>query len=110
MRVSELSGKQLDFWVAKALGWNPDAFTMGGIDEIPANPGLPYSRDWSLGGRIIESDRIAIYFDGAEWRAGFDLAAGDGPGIYMDRAQWGATPLLAAMRAFVTSKFGDEVS
>jgi len=59
-----------------------------------------YSTDWSKGGPIIEREDISIYKMGHQWLAG----KGTGRG-----AVFGPTPLIAAMRCYVASKFGDEV-
>ena len=57
-----------------------------------------YSTNWSQGGPIIERESIDIMKVGiTQWRADC------GPAVT------GPTPLIAAMRAFVTKKFGDEV-
>ena len=59
--------------------------------------------DWSQGGPIIEREHIwlAEGIDGM-WRATMKPH-------FWDRASDGPTPLIAAMRAFVASKFGEEV-
>jgi hypothetical protein len=92
MKVSELSGMQLDWAVAKALGgYKPVA--------VPA-----YSTDWAQGGPIIERERVGVRFDFEEdeWQA----TAGDfDDWVY----GWGETPLIAAMRCYIASKLGDEV-
>jgi len=72
---------------------------------------LHYSGKWEQGGPIIARERIAVYYgdERSGWHAGFDLQPGDGPGIYTEHGQWGSTALIAAMRAYVASRFGDEV-
>lgn len=58
------------------------------------------STDWSLGGPIIERERINITErDGGAWQAHYS-------GSW---AKHGPTPLVAVMRAYVASKFGYEV-
>jgi hypothetical protein len=74
------------------------------------------SEDWRLGGLIIERERIDWVSSGTEWKAGFSADI-DSSGYGSSLVQWiafeheqaGSTPLIAAMRAFVASKFGDEV-
>jgi hypothetical protein len=90
MRTSELSGAALDWAVAMAIG-----------DYTPVR--VPtYSTDWAHGGKIIEREGIAVWqFDDVTWRAIARYAVPD--------PIEGATPLVAAMRAYVTSKLGDEV-
>ncbi len=56
------------------------------------------STDWSQGGPIIERESIYLMKVGiTQWRADC------GPAVT------GPTPLIAAMRAFVTSELGDAV-
>ena len=64
-------------------------------------PFMPAS-DWCHGGPIIERERIVLAPAGDGWRAAkFDR---------VEASPWrGATPLIAAVRAYVASKFGDEV-
>jgi hypothetical protein len=92
--VASLSGALLDYWAAKA----------DGIPERGWQP--PYSDDWTYGGPIIEREGISVM----EWEipndAGMNWSARNlTANIHMD----GPTPLIAAMRAYVASKFGDEV-
>ena len=100
MKTSELTGAALDWAVAKC---EVGAEFIGEIDD----PHF-YSTDWAHGGPIIERESIAILGDGdlyweAEcvwaWARGFD------DGFF----QKGPTPLIAAMRCYVTLKLGDEV-
>lgn len=109
MKISELSGELLNVWVAKALGHNIATIKQG--DVIVGyqlyyysgdTPRLPdYSTDWSDGGPVIERDRIGVMPVGIEWKA---WAISD-----MDATAVGIEPLVAAMRAFVGSKYGVEV-
>jgi hypothetical protein len=117
MKVSELKGPLLDYWVARAewgvyRGTNSetgqpcwvDAFG----DEIPC-----YSTDWDQAGPIIERERIypsdkhgvSVKPGPRHWccyktdtKTGITVAE-----------QWGSTMLEAAMRCYVMSNFGDEV-
>jgi hypothetical protein len=69
---------------------------------------LDYSTDWSQGGPLVERERIAIMprEEGDPWRAAVWLPpAGSGVMVYGT----GPTPLIAAMRAYVASKLGEEV-
>jgi hypothetical protein len=90
MKTSELSGAALNWAVAKC-------------EEFDNGDWLPdYSTDWAAGGTIIEREGIAVWqFDDVTWRAIARYAVPD--------PIEGATPLVAAMRAYVTSKLGDEV-
>lgn len=132
MKVSELSGVLLDLWVAKATGMDfvmhkghPATFTEfdpeGHANEHNVEEWRNYywfqpSTDWRDGGPIIERERIDIIDRGNEWAAGKDASissSGEGQGyvdwIEMSNECTGPTPLIAAMRAFVASKYGDEV-
>jgi hypothetical protein len=112
MQVADLNGTQLDYWVAKAEGIEVKYSTtveqwrvMGELTEIWWSPHF----NWSQAGPIIEREGI-----------GFFRAQSPGP-EYGDEA-WaasdvhdastyrGGTPLIAAMRAYIASKYGNEVS
>jgi hypothetical protein len=99
MRTSELSGAALDWAVAKCEGViNGDDLDIGFILERGYTP----STDWAAGGAIIEREGIAVWqFDDVTWRA-------MGKDTVPDPIE-GATPLIAAMRCYVTSKLGDDV-
>src|SRR4051812_8933896 len=107
MKVSELDGAQLDYWVAKAEGYNPE------LQE-----GRPYiwtdqtgfwlpSVNWSDGGPIIEREQIQIgpTYDG--WYAEYPYMRRSGVSAgYGDPFVEAKTALIAAMRCYVASKFG----
>lgn len=129
-KVSELDGAQLDWAVAVLCGEYKTAHAMfptmtldptfkgaflcqqhGAIHCFldPSNPMrqdpkiYSPSTDWHQGGAIIERERIdvvsSVYKD--DWSA---AATGSGQ-------EWihGRTPLIAAMRCYVTVKLGSEV-
>lgn len=134
MRVADLEGADLDYWVARAEGFahtlareaqfaldghaNPCIFTtsrgdlrLARADSVTAwNP----STDWSCGGLIIERERMHLEpFPGGaeypEWMA-FDQSDGWGePSEDSPLRQYGDTALIVAMRAYVATKFGKEV-
>jgi hypothetical protein len=115
MRVAELEGETLDLWVARAMGYAsredvPSSLTGEWSDGSGTQNDWQPSDDWAQGGPIIEREKIIIkpYKDGA-WGAdyGFDPEAKGGHFYYGSHE--GTTPLIAAMRAYVCSKFGDEV-
>jgi hypothetical protein len=92
LKTSELQGAVLDWAVAKCeVG---DA-----INEID-DPHF-YSTDWALAGPIIEREGITVrrYTD-ALWDASIGR---------LDYVADGPTPLIAAMRCYVASKFGDDL-
>jgi hypothetical protein len=122
MKISELTGAELDYWVAKAEGVEPHWQHEGkpqawvGVyflrgepirSEHPASEMEAYcpSSNWAHGGPIIEREGIAIFRDIYGWKASTDFDLRDlGEGMMT-----GPTPLIAAMRAYVASKFGEDV-
>lgn len=119
MRVDELSGTDLNYWVARAEGyqWAPDIAPARALG-VP-----PFSTDWAHGGPIIERENIhlspptaRVHRNGgpnAGWSAsGVWHACTWHKGVNGRRASgWHETsPLTATMRAYVKSKFGDEVN
>ncbi len=91
MKTSELLGPALDWAVAKC---EVGAEFIGEIDD----PHF-YSTDWSQGGPIIEREGITLTHQESRWGAQTDD----------DVFAYGPAPLIAAMRAYVASKLGDEV-
>jgi hypothetical protein len=65
------------------------------------------SCSWADGGPIIERERIASWNDGSRWHAGQDFDTW--PSFEISHEHTGPTPLIAAMRAYVASKLGEEV-
>jgi hypothetical protein len=117
MRVAELTGSQLDRWVARANGWTfgpPHKIhefdvwrdAEGKITgTIPAQAYEP-SKNWDQGGPILEQiSRIRIHRNGDSYAVQTFLDVGGALPIY----GYGETILIAAMRCYVTSKFGSEV-
>ena len=105
MKVSELQGALLDYWVARAEGHEVRLsldMTLAIIKHGEHGLGFAPSGRWSEGGPIIERERIAFRITAQEIVA--DCMTGDCMGIGT-----GPTHLIAAMRAFVASRFGDEV-
>ncbi len=107
-KVSELEGAELDYYVAKADGWNPQI-----IGKMWGGP-WAYSTEWRHGGPIIERERIAVVAYKDKWCAYVnDQSAYSQESGYIDVSEYegmsGQTPLIAAMRCFVNSKFGAEV-
>ena len=99
MKTSELTGPALDWAVAKCEGveyiGDHVCDALGHWHEPTC-----FSAFWSQGGPIIERERIAI-----DYRLSWCVATVDD----WDEEQSGPTPLIAAMRAYVASKLGDEV-
>lgn len=116
MKVDELTGAELDYWVAKSEGLKVH------IDETvkPATvmeckgghyreQFQPLSCDWSFIGPIIERDNIHItqYKDGTPMRT-ITYFARDGWSEYKSNIM--VVPLLDAIkRCIVKRKYGEEV-
>lgn len=128
MKVAELEGALLDYWVGRANGWTCNANAQhkilcidvwrdhdGKIAFIPAQSYRP-STDWAHGGPNIERHNITLldpnYCNSGQWEAymGAFPDVRDDRVVGMVAAGAGPTPLIAAMRAYVASKFGDEVA
>jgi hypothetical protein len=133
VKVSELNGRLLDAWVARAEGHNVATIKQG--DTVVGyqlyyysgdTPPLPeYSTDWADGGPILEkaaigwrdrgrTSNVGVHkglssVEGQPWEAWFCDGGDEGGNGFLDRVQVGETLLIAAMRAFVASRFGDEV-
>lgn len=122
-KTSELTGVLLDAAVAMAEGMERhacnglDYWWASGLDEgWRSNPSCAHERvewftpstDWTTGGPLIERERVHVapLFDEPGWRASmaFSLPGRDG-----SNTEVGDTPLIAAMRAYVFSRFGEEV-
>jgi len=132
-KTAELEGALLDAAVAMADGYSPSLaapkhFELRDAQSrwehpacylVEAHESFPRggltrwfypSQHWSDGGPIIEREGITIERRAEptrrDWRACMAIAARSGVGA----GPWaGSTPLEAAMRAYVASKFGDEV-
>jgi hypothetical protein len=131
MKVSELSGARLDLWVAKAEGlrivteppsgeerkgtawltgaiWEGDTVAVSFQKVIRWGLGMfgvfAPSTCWADGGPIIQRQRMAFWIaDDQSYIATVQTASGH---IF----HWdGETHLIAAMRTYVASKFGEEV-
>lgn len=117
MKTSELTGAALDWAVAKCEGatnlrhdtvatwWvdlngEPRALSSGWSPRQSWHP----STDWAQGGPIIEREGISVARRGkhsfSPWGAVLHEFEFD---------EEGSTPLIAAMRCYVSSKMGDEV-
>jgi len=105
MRTSELQGKALDWAVAKCESWvvgtNDDDLVSFVLESSSDEMHFWPSTDWSQGGPIIEREGIEL-FRNNEKNYWFTSKARNQIGV-------GPTPLVAAMRAYVASKLGDEI-
>jgi hypothetical protein len=107
MRVGELTGAKLDYWVAKAEG--ADKITPSDLTKrirIGERYGIySPSTDWSQGGPIIQNNFIELAWNGdpSECKASWM----HNNGVYS--WQFGPDALTAAMRCYVAARFGEEV-
>jgi hypothetical protein len=118
MRISELEGAWLDYWVARAAELPKPRVDDGlcWVEVPPCNhdpesavdAAFGPSTDWNEGGPIIDREGISIVkFDDC-WGAG--KAAGNRfETAKADVRHLGSTALIAAMRCYVGARFGDEV-
>jgi hypothetical protein len=100
VKTSELNGNALDWAVAKCEK-HPSRHTVDVFDfnDYFFNP----STDWSQGGPIIECEKLRL----TPHKSGWSVEVWDlGTLLHMGV---GKTPLIAAMRCYVASKFGDTV-
>ena len=114
IKTCKLSGAALDFAVSRATaeggndgwGWfeiSPDGFLFDPLNECLYSP----STLWKQGGKIIERERIQVVFRVTDGNGGGYWVAAN---LFTDTYGYsGATPLLAAMRCYVSSKLGPEV-
>ncbi len=115
MRTQDLTGAQLDWAVAKCEGVNEEAFHLYYEPTEPADydshgyPEFHYSTNWAQGGTLIEREKIGfnwvvsnyLHVTGC-WSAHIPQTNG--------KILYGSTPLIAAMRVYVSAKLGDEIN
>lgn len=118
IKTQDLIGAQLDWAVAKCEGVNLEAFALyyeptelGDLDGH-GFPKFHYSTIWSQGGPIIERQEIELSKWGVDgWEARDTnyqfLNTPQEHAVFVEGC--GPTPLIAAMRCYCCSKFGDEV-
>ncbi len=102
-RVAELNAVQLNFITANILNKTVrhSAYCLDEHGDI-----WEPSTNWGQAGPIIESEKISITVSESdvEWNAEYSFK------LFTDDEYWSdKTPLIAAMRCFVASRFGDTV-
>ena len=117
MKTTELTGKALDWAVAKCEGFVQ-------ADDPPWEAGhepFAYSTDWALAGPIIEREHISLtptITEGGYRTSRCDDAVLARIELPNGRTEfepservicYGPTPLIAAMRCYVASKLGDTI-
>lgn len=115
IKVAALSGKDLDYWVARACGLEAHMTEEGAVFYEPGvgqRPVPAYSTDWAHGGPLIDEADIQWQpissgrrFDGMLLPEGGWLARCSDEPI----AMLGRTKLISAMRAYVSRKFGAHI-
>lgn len=108
MLTADLTGVLLDCWVAKALDPAEKVYLYAdgyGIRWHRAPPA--YSTQWALGGPIMDRERIGVHMHdmGRGCWVAFQFR-----GTEIGNDWSGPTALIAAMRAFVASKFGETLT
>ncbi len=131
IKVAELEGAELDYWVARAAGHILKDSLRDGWQEVRTNDGAQYflgflpsdpddknlyeyeafyspSISWQDGGPIIERELDGCNMGGANGVWKYD----DLFKCQLKTDGWvmeGETPLLAICRCYVAEKFGEEV-
>ena len=117
MKVSDLTGAELDKWVAQAIGYwsdpdfdavlNHEGYWVGEGTFIAKYRYRP-STNWSQGGALIEKYKICLCYECFQkdndcyWVAAIE----ESEGTYLGSDK---QPLIAAMRAIVASVYGESV-
>ena len=104
MKTSELTGADLDYWVAKAQGGrdhkiSPEIWRFSDGSNASKKDYHP-STNWAQCGELIEKFELLVFKDTA-WTAQY--------GDYAFEQEHGETPQEAIGRAVVASVFGDTV-
>ena len=124
MKVSELTGSELDYWTAKAQGlgeyknWEDgdydgeypcflidlDGYCWWYENEDGYDPYRP-STDWQQAGELIEKFKVKVWYSSGKW------VAETYKRNRVDITVWGvsSTPQEAICRAVVASVYGEEV-
>ena len=101
IKVVEATERQLDWLVATCEGYDA-AFTSAGDVIIFREEVTDYfdpHRNWGWIGPIIEREGISIYRMTSDWSAAYNPSGA---------TQDGPTPLIAAIRCYVSSCLGSE--
>ena len=111
VKTSKLTDHALDWAVAVCGGRGVEFddprdpwLTRNGVADQPLHSYTP-STDWAQGGPIIERERIGLSWVESNWR----YMDGCWSGVCAGQIRYAPTPLIAAMRAYVESRLGDEI-
>jgi hypothetical protein len=109
-RTAELVGMDLDYWVAVTEGLKVVTVVerWGHVVALPDGREQAYSpsTSWLQGGPIIEREGLQLR-KFTEWEAGYEVESENNEWIGPHGA--GPTHLIAAMRAYVSKRFGETV-
>jgi hypothetical protein len=124
IKTADLDGVALDWAVAKAEGFSPNVHTNPYGYPVLLNTAGSYASEWALAGPIIAREDIATfpasYVTGKVWCAVVDKGGTQPMCLYDidNREAWwfeesevmkGPSPLVAAMRCYVSLKLGPEI-
>jgi hypothetical protein len=132
IKTSELTGAQLDYWVARAEGIPAEQLSVQRIQRSAdahcvrewrrRDPHVPldmrvlaFSTDWAIGGPLIEKHGLALLRwkndEGTPFWSTDSIGASHYLDVYLsDYEDTGSqTPLQAICRAVVRAAFGDDV-
>jgi hypothetical protein len=110
IKTNQLTGAALDWAVAKCqFPYASSEDIQVWVQPLPCDDETDFkfqpSTDWAQGGPIIEREGIWLQSE-----VGKEETASAWYAVSMDgHDAYGPTPLIAAMRCYVTSKLGDEV-
>lgn len=117
IKTIEMTGAALDWAVAKCEGWKVSVAEFR-KSQLSSSK-FAYSSVWAKGGPIIERENISVnrYTHSEVTESGQEIYRKDGWTAFTTAtAYWmtpkrayGPTPLIAAMRCYVMSRFGDEI-
>jgi hypothetical protein len=110
MKTSELIGTALDWAVAKCEGRQEPEVVNDFAVAWYTWPNTHYSTNWAQGGPIIEREGISIRYSEKDARGAWYAVLGPNRFLSPDHEGSGPTPLIAAMRCYVASKLGDDVT
>lgn len=119
-KTYDLTGKALDHAVALCHGAVYQHYPTGPYYTWPTEPMTyspgtpPYSSNWTVGGPVIEREKISVSNPNGDlgWSATISFPKKpkrNGTPQWGHFWELGPTPLIAAMRCYVTSKLGDTV-
>ena len=110
IKTSELTGKPLDWAVAKCEYDELAAKNIQYPQYAKHYPKISPSSDWSQAGPIIEREAVNVCIQNDE--PGYKINPDRRWYAFLDHrvhTAYAPTPLIAAMRCYVESKLGDEV-